>query len=109
MHKYFKRKTDAEAWNKPRYHTLRRGFFWFHFKFGAISSICMIQRRQLIEDTMPRNPACMGFIDVSAVKCLSTIQYAFKWKEWHWYVQTKEQQYCLDEKHWTNWGRGEAL
>ena len=54
--------------------------YYAEISFGFILnfSICMIQRRQLIDDTLHRNPACMSFIDVSAVKCLSTIQYAFK-------------------------------
>lgn len=52
------------------------------FGFNLNLSICMIQRRQLFDDTLRfRNPACTSFIDVSAVKCLSTIQYAFKRKE----------------------------
>lgn len=48
--------------------------------FGSILnlSICMIQRRQVIYDTLHRNPASMSFIDVSVVKCLSIIQYVFK-------------------------------
>lgn len=48
------------------------------FGFILNLSICMIQRRQLIYDTLHRNPASMSFIDLGAVKCLSIIQYVFK-------------------------------
>lgn len=60
------------------------GFFFglIHFTSCILNlSICVTQRRQLIDDTLQRNSARASFIDVSAVKCLSTIQYGFKSKE----------------------------
>lgn len=65
-------------------HYISTGFFsgLIHFTSYILNlSICVTQRRQLIDDTLQRNPAHAIFIDVSAVKCLSTIQSGFKSKE----------------------------